>query len=57
MSKAEALACCAAAESPAQRPITARLVTCIFSFLMDRRVCWSREVRGGVEKMNGSPVT
>lgn len=51
MSKAEALASCAAAESPAQKPIRARLVACMFALLTDGRVYWNREVRGWVVKM------
>lgn len=47
MSKASALASCAAAESPAQRPITASVMTCIFPLLMGRRVYWKREVKDG----------
>lgn len=53
MSKASALASCAAAESPAQEPITASMMACIFSFLMGRRVYRYREVRGCVGKMVG----
>lgn len=53
MSKASALASCAAAESPAQRPIRASLVARMFALLMDGRVYWNREGRGWVVKMVG----